>query len=183
MAGTGLSIAGRKRNTPTDLYQTPPHATEALLDVERFAGEVWEPASGRGAISQVLTRHGLSVTSSDIMDDGYGQGGVDFLSATSWRPVHNIVTNPPYKDALAFIETALTCVEHKAAFLLKLTFLESRRRRKFFETSPPSRVWVFSDRLTMWPDGDDKPKNGGTIAYAWFVWDMQSTDTGKLGWI
>ena len=182
-SGTGMSIAGRKRNTPTDLYQTPTHATEALLRVEQFEGEVWEPASGRGAISKVLEAHGLTVTSSDIMHDGYGRGGVDFLAPETWRRVDNIVTNPPYRDALAFIETSLTCVERKAAFLLKLTFLESRRRRAFFENSPPSRVWVFSDRLTMWPEGDDKPMNGGTIAYAWFVWDRDSDDAGQLGWM
>lgn len=181
--GTGRSIAGRKRNTPTDLYQTPPHATEALLRVEQFKGEVWEPASGRGAIAKVLEGHELRVTSSDIMLDGYGHGGVDFLDPGSFRRVDNIVTNPPYRDALQFVEKALTCVDRKAAFLLKLTFLESRRRKSFFECSPPSRVWVFSDRLTMWPDGDEKPSNGGTIAYAWFVWDKQSQDVGRLGWL
>lgn len=178
----GASIAGRKRNTPTDLYQTPPRATEALLRTETFTGTVWEPCAGYGAMSRVLEAHGLHVLSSDIMDDAYGQGGLDFLTATC--SVDNVVTNPPYRDAQQIIEHALGLVRGKAAFLLKLTFLESRKRRPFFEEHPPARVWVFSDRITMWPHGDPEPVNGGTIAYGWFVWEAEApTEPPALGWI
>lgn len=179
--GHGRSIAARKRQTPTDLYQTPEWATRALLSVEDFDGEVWEPCSGLGAMSRVLEQAGLDVTSSDILPEGYGQGGVDFLHEQ--RRMSHIVTNPPYRDALPIIRHALTLAEHKAAFLLKLTFLESQKRKAFFKEKPPARVWVFSNRVTMWPHGEDEPKNGGTIAYAWFVWDHQSDQRGQLGWL
>lgn len=181
--GVGQSIAGRKKNTPTDLYQTPPHATEALLSAETFEGEIWEPCSGYGAISKVLEGRGYEVYSSDILDDAYGDGGIDFLSTENCRHVPNIVTNPPYRDALPFLKQALRYSDHKVAFLLKLTFLESRKRKSFFEASPPSRVWVFSERITMWPFGEEEPKNGGTIAYAWFVWDKLSEEEARLGWL
>jgi len=37
-----------------EFYPTPPEATRALLSVESFEGDIWEPACGDGAISKVL---------------------------------------------------------------------------------------------------------------------------------
>jgi len=37
-----------------EFYPTPPEATRALLSVECFEGDIWEPACGDGAISKVL---------------------------------------------------------------------------------------------------------------------------------
>lgn len=178
--GRGLSIAGRKKFSATDLYETPEEATLKLLTVEDFKGLIWEPCCGMGKMSQVLEKE-YQVYSSDIMEESYGKSGVDMLTVAQ-RP-SNIVTNPPYKDAQEIIEHSLSIVKRKACFLLKLTFLEGQKRKSFFNTSPPSRVWVFSNRITMWPYGEEKPKNGGTIAYAWFVWDKTSSDVGKLGWL
>ena len=41
-----------------DLYETPAVAVEALLRVEKIPHRVWEPASGRGAIVNVLRARG-----------------------------------------------------------------------------------------------------------------------------
>lgn len=194
--GRGQSIAGRKVNTPTDFYETPSWATKALLDVESFKGGIWEPCSGHGAISKVLKQTYRPVVSSDIMPDAYGQGNVDFLQQ-SYMPlspgppttIRNIVTNPPYRHAQEFVEHAIkllpltTEYSGKAAFLLKLTFLESAKRKKFFEKYPPKKVWVFSNRVTMFPHGQPEPKNGGTIAYAWFIWEAGYNDSPRIGWI
>lgn len=177
----GRSIAGRKKQQPTDLYETPPEATQALLEVEPIEGMVWEPCAGYGRMAAVLEAHGLDVFSSDIIEDAYGIGGVDYFATD--EVVDNVITNPPYRDAQAIIEHALPRVRCKACFLLKLTFLESAKRKPFFEATPPSRVWVFSSRITMWPHGEDEPVNGGTIAYAWFVWDVTDEGPPTLGWL
>lgn len=192
----GQSIAGRKVNTPTDFYETPTWATEALLEAESFHGGIWEPCSGHGAISKVLEQQYSPVISSDIMvgTDIYGGQGKDFLKEQlmpkGWASrIQNIVTNPPYRHAQEFVEHAIkllpltTEYSGKAAFLLKLTFLESAKRKKFFETYPPKKVWVFSNRVTMYPHGQPEPKNGGTIAYAWFVWEKGYNDSPRIGWI
>lgn len=203
----GQSIAGRKVNTPTDFYETPAWATEALLAVESFHGGIWEPASGHGAMSKVLVQQYPATISSDIMLDGYGVGSTDFLKRQVMPKgkglagtVRNIVTNPPYRHAQAFVEHAIKLLPErkmlaagkghevytapgKAAFLLKLTFLESAKRKQFFEQYPPKKVWVFSNRVTMYPHGDPAPKNGGTIAYAWFVWEKGYTGQPEIGWI
>jgi tRNA G10 N-methylase Trm11 len=83
------------RREPFEFYPTPPEATRALLSVERFEGTIWEPACGDGAISKVLEAAGYYVISTDLIDRGYGTGGVDFLKTTEALG-RNIVTNPPY---------------------------------------------------------------------------------------
>lgn len=63
-----------------DFYPTPSWATKALIDHEDFEGSIWEPACGDGAISKTLEGYGgYDVTSTDLYDRGYGEGGVDFI--------------------------------------------------------------------------------------------------------
>lgn len=57
----------------------------------------------------------------------------------------------------------------------RLAFLEgANRARTIFKITPPSRVWVFSERITFYPSGIE-PKGSGTTAYAWYVWDKDAT--------
>jgi len=163
-----------------DFYPTPLTAVEGLMDVESFDGDVWEPACGNGAISEPFS-HYHNVISTDLNDYGYGQSGVDFMMESKLL-APNIVTNPPYKHAQKFIEKAISLKAVKHCWLLRLAFLEGRSRRvALFDTYKPARVWVFSQRLTIWR-GDEKPSGNGTTAYAWFVWNGDATET-KVGWI
>jgi hypothetical protein len=73
-----------------DFFQTPAWATYALIDNEKFSGEIWESACGDGALSRVLAKTGCSISSSDLHDRGYGDVGIDFLTAK--RQAENIVT-------------------------------------------------------------------------------------------
>lgn len=165
-----------------DFYPTPTWATEALLHYEKFEGEIWECACGDGAMSEVLEHHKLKVYSSDLFNRGYGVSGVDFLNEV--RSSDNIVTNPPYNLAGEFAVSGLQKANRKLALLLRLAFLEGAERcQKIFLQTPPSRVWVFSERITFYPKGA-QVKGSGTTAYAWFVWDKQSpTATSQIGWI
>ena len=132
-----------------DYYATDPKAVELLLQNETFTGPVWEPACGEGHISQVLKDHGLLVSSSDLIDRGYGAGGVDFLNHQGGGYCTNIITNPPYKYAKEFVEKALDVIApgYKVAMFLKLTFLEGQGRRDLFKNNPPQTVYVSSARL------------------------------------
>ena len=70
----------------------------------------------------------------------------------------------------------------KFALLLRLAFLEgANRTRTIFSKCPPSRVWVFSERITFYPTGA-KVKGTGTTAYAWFVWDKDAPGRNELKW-
>ena len=155
-----------------DFFPTPPWATFALIDNEKFSGEIWECACGDGSMSRVLKQTGQPVRSSDLYDRGYGEVGVDFLHAT--RTADNIVTNPPYNCAEGFVASGFRLANRKFALLLRLAFLEgANRANTIFFKMPPARVWVFSERITFYPSGVE-PKGSGTTAYAWFVWDKDA---------
>lgn len=66
-----------------DFYPTPRYVTEALLDNYRFCGKIWEPACGDGRMSEVLLERYSDVESSDLVDRGYGESGVDFLNSNA----------------------------------------------------------------------------------------------------
>lgn len=123
-----------------DYYATEPKALELLLQEENFSQNIWECACGEGHLSKVLKAHGHKVFSTDLIDRGYGSGGIDFLQ---WNSPYDgdIVTNPPYKFALEFVQKALEVITdgHKVAMFLKLQFLEGKARRAFFEKFPPER--------------------------------------------
>jgi predicted nucleic-acid-binding Zn-ribbon protein len=83
-----------------DYYPTPPEATRALLAAEQFDGSIWEPACGEGHLAKVLTDAGYDVTSTDLVDYGFGTPSQDFLAERKPLAKH-IVTNPPYGRGLA----------------------------------------------------------------------------------
>ena len=164
-----------------DFYPTPAWATEALLDMETFSGRILEPACGDGAISCILGKQ-YTVWSSDLWDHGYGLSGEDFLLRT--KKADNIVTNPPYHLAEAFVHQGLKLTRNKLCLLLRLAFLEGggRAKRIYKVGLAPSRVWVFSERITFYRKGAER-KGGGTNAYAWFVWDKAYKGPTLLKWI
>lgn len=163
-----------------DFYPTPAWATYALIDNERFDGDIWECACGNGAMSRVLEHASSRVDSTDLYDRGFGQSGIDFLYAN--RRATNIVTNPPYNSAEGFVKVGLDRTDKKFALLLRLAFLEGAKRQKtIFSEFPPSRVWVFSERITFYPLNAQR-KGSGTTAYAWFVWDKDAPNRTELCW-
>lgn len=172
-----------KRNADLDgpdFFPTPKWATYALIDKEKFEGDIWESACGDGAMSEVLKETGQTVDSSDLHDRGYGETGLDFLSAD--RQATNIVTNPPYNAAEGFVHKGVESSSRKFAMLLRLAFLEGgNRQRNIFSVCPPARVWVFSERITFYPANAER-KGSGTTAYAWFVWDKDASSQTELNW-
>lgn len=164
-----------------DFFPTPAWATQALIDNERFDGEIWECACGDGEMARVLLAAGHKVHATDLYDRGFGKSGVNFLTAT--RTTDNIVTNPPYNVAEAFVAQGLKHARKKFALLLRLAFLEGANRAEtIFLRHPPSRVWVFSERITFYMKGAAKA-GSGTTAYAWFVWDKDAKPGTELRWL
>jgi hypothetical protein len=163
-----------------DFYPTPAWATRALIDNERFRGDIWECACGDGAMSSVLADAGNRIESSDLFDRGYGEIGHDFLATR--RRHANIITNPPFHSAEGFVASGLKAAECKFALLLRLAFLEgANRANTIFHRHPPARVWVFSERITFYMKGAETA-GSGTTAYAWFVWDKDHAGPTELAW-
>jgi hypothetical protein len=157
-----------------DLYETPPQAVRALLQVERIPQIVWEPACGPGSIVTVLRNAGHTVFASDLVDYGCpdSQSRIDFLmERTAPAGVEAIVTNPPYRLAEQFVEHALKLCP-RVVMLLRLAFLESERRSPFLDRGQLARVCVFKNRLPMMHRaGWTGPRASSAIAFAWFCWD------------
>ena len=163
-----------------DFYPTPRWATFALIENERFQGDIWECACGDGAMSSVLRETSNKVESSDLYDRGYGEVGHDFLGTHRRRD--NIITNPPFNSAEGFVAVGLKQAKGKFALLLRLAFLEgANRANTIFRVHPPSRVWVFSERITFYPK-NAVVAGSGTTAYAWFVWDTNHAGATELAW-
>src|SRR6266481_9927141 len=111
-----------------EFFPTPRWATFALIENEKFNGEIWECACGDGTMSRVLEETGQPVRSTDLYDRGFGEAGVDFLMSQS--EADNIVTNPPYNCAEGFVASGVKLAKRKFALLLRLAFLEEQTAPK-----------------------------------------------------
>lgn len=122
-----------------DFYATDPGAVVALLSLEKFSPRIWECACGQGHLSKEIELAGYETKSSDLIDRGYGQSGINFLSDTITHWDGDIITNPPYKYAKEFIIKALSIIPDgkKVAMFLKVQFLEGKGRRDLFKAYPP----------------------------------------------
>ena len=189
-AGAKVSSLGYERR-PDDFYPTPPWVTHALLNSVKLRGDVWEPACGDGAISEVLLAHGYLVVSSDIAARGYGMAGRDFLAEDlihplGWRRVPlTIFTNPPYGElAKAFIEHALNLmrpVGGQVVMLLNHGFDCSAGVAPLFQDCA-----AFDAKLTLrgrirWIEGT---KGSPAHHHAWYIWDWgRRPGSPRLGWL
>lgn len=183
MGATNHSTTDRENN---DYYATDPIAIELLLEKEQFSNKVWECACGEGHLSRALEEHGYDVVSTDLVDRGYGTGGVDFL-ASDVKYDGDIITNPPYKYAREFVEHAIESITdgHRVAMFLKLQFLEGQARRKLFDKYPPKYVYVSSGRINCCKNGDFSKKqrdNNSALAYAWFIWEKPFNGETVVRW-
>lgn len=167
-----------------NFYPTPPEGTRALLEVEKFYGPIWEPACGAGDMSRELIAAGYDVISTDLVDRGYGENRVDSLMEFRSR-APNIVTNPPFTMAHKFAAHALALAERKVCMLARIQFLEGRRRKDWWKSTPLKTVWVFSWRLPI-AKSEVRPeaeRKGSVATYAWYVWDKSYTGRPEVNWI
>lgn len=182
-----------------DYFPTPPWATRALCEwiadrVGRFHMRenltAWEPACGEGHMARPLSEYFRKVWASDIHD--YGHGDVqDFLKLRPWYPAFReeadwIITNPPFRLAEKFVETALNRLHHRpsgVAVLVRTAFLESvGRYESLFKPHPPAAVLQFSERVPM-HKGKLTATGSTATAYCWVVWRPQSQSQTEFHWI
>lgn len=169
-----------------DAYFSPPEAVWSLIAIEagRLPRHIWEPAAGDGAIVTPLAEAGHTVTATDLVDYGLAgcRAGVDYLEAAAPAGIGGIVTNPPYRLAMAFAEKALGEVPY-LALLLRTNFLESTARLPFFRRHPPTRVWISSRRLPMMHrHGWQGPRAPSNTCFAWFVWERGVEGRPVVDW-
>lgn len=187
LAANNHSDAIRETN---DYYATDPHCLEIFLEALKRDGlklhsHIWECACGQGHLSKILESKGYHVINSDLIDRGYGLGGVDFLKCMYKEPHVDILTNPPYKYAKEFVEHAME-ISSQGDFVvmfLKIQFLEGKARREMFEKYPPKYVYVNSERQICAINGDFENIKSSATCYCWFIWEKGFKGEPIIRWI
>jgi hypothetical protein len=164
-----------------DFYKEPAWVVHGIVDVEPLPGVNLDPACGTGNIPRVLRYRGLRCDGSEMLHRGFGAQGQNFFD---YMPrVDNIVSNPPYGVIERFIDHALTCARQKVVVLARLALLEGQERQPFLRATPLARVWVSSRRVSMPPGNSAVEAKGGTVAFAWFVWEHGHRGRATVDWL
>lgn len=176
----GASNHCKEEREENDYYATDPVAGEWLINLEDLHHNIWECACGEGHLSKVFLNHGFNVKSTDLIDRGFGDGGIDFLKCNE-KFDGDIITNPPYKYAEKFIQHALSLIDdgNKVCMFLKVQFLEGKSRKKMFAIYPPRVVYISSSRIPCGKNGVFKPS---MVAYGWYVWEKGYKGDTILKW-
>lgn len=168
-----------------DYYATDPKAIDELLRFEDFKENILEPCVGGGHLAFRLEDYGFKVKGSDIVDRFYPNTIIENALDIKENSF-DIITNPPYKNAVEIIEHLIKVSDKgvKIACFLKLTFLESLKRYKFFKKYPPKKIYVFSYRINCARNGDfNTYKTDKAVAYAWYIWEVGNYDKTYIDWI
>lgn len=168
-----------------DFYSTDPNALRLFLDKFKLHTKVWEPACGMGHLSDVLEEYGYIVRSSDLIDRGYGNTGINFLEIKERDLNMDILTNPPYKYAYEFVDKAMDIIAngYYVVMFLKIQFLEGQKRLELFKKYPPKYIYVNSKRQICYINGDMSKKMSSATCYCWFVWEKGFTDDPIIKWL
>lgn len=193
LAGGKLAGGNPERGrVDNDFYATDPKSTKALLDEVKFEGDLFlEPCCGQGHIAEVIKEYypNAKITAIDLVDRGYGTGGIDFLTYNPTVKFDNIITNPPFVLAQEFIKHSLDIIKDdgKIAMFLKVQFLEGTKRKKFFDEVPLRYVYVFRARQAPWMNGNPLNENGkkwsSTMCFAWFIFEKGYNGEPIIRWL
>lgn len=162
-----------------DFYPTPAALVRPMLAMEKFDGGVWECACGDGAISRWFPRS--QIYSTDLVDRGCGDSGIDFLQQTKLI-APNIVTNPPFKLWRAFAEHAHALGARKTVLFSRLLTLEGKANSAMMQTTGLTRVLISAGRVNILPPGAIDKGHNGTTAYAWYVWERGHKGPPQIKW-
>lgn len=172
-----LGDSGYERIT-ADHYCTPQENVDCLLQHVSIHPNVWEPAAGKGDISDRLTEFGHTVWSSDILDYGFEDRFSlnNFLQCDTLPDpsIKAIVTNPPYIDDMPeqFIKHALKLmqpVKGQVAMFLRNEYDSSKGRMPLFGLPPFHKKIVVTKRPRWVAESTGSPRHN----YSWFVWDWR----------
>lgn len=168
--GQGFVGSNPEKTKPKfESYQTPRPVTKAFVLAEQTAmlahgDAIHEPASGQGAMVDVLQRAGFSVIATDLQQDCFGTGGIDFLTTTEKRaPL--LITNPPFTLTGGFLRHAIALGYTYVALLGKAQFWHAQNRDALWDLWRPARIYA----LTWRPDFS--LQGGAMMDCAWTVWD------------
>ena len=197
MSLSGNKLAGGNpaaQRVENDFYATNPKAVNMILNKYNFyAQNILEPCVGQGHIAHVIDEfynHSKNITAIDIVDRGYPNTIVtDFLNYQTEKRYDGIITNPPYSLAKEFVEKGMELLTDNGQMLmfLKIQFLEGAKRKDFFKKYPPKYIYVFTNRMATWNNGEPLDPKGKrwatTMCHAWFIWEKNSMTEPIIRWL
>lgn len=178
-----------------DYFPTPPWATRAfcthvlpLFEVidpvtGLFGVDAIDPACGEGHMAAVLREYMPAVTASDIFPYGFG-GVADFMHPDEiYAPRGWVITNPPFKLAVDFVQRALSIAKRGVAMLVRTAFLEGEERQELlFGPNPPALIAQYVERVPM-HKGRWSVNGTSATAYCWLVWLAGGAREPRFTWI
>lgn len=168
-----------------DYYATDPRAMELLLRYEVFDENIWECSCGEGNLSKVLKEWGYNVYSTDLIDRGYQDEQLDFLTSNI-KFNGDIITNPPFKYTTEFVKKALGSIPmgNKVAMFLKINYLSGKKRyQEIYSKFPPYRVYVFTGKISCSKNNTPDGFKGGAMDYVWMIWEKGKLGPTELRWL
>jgi hypothetical protein len=187
---------------PEDWYVEQEWVSARLFEQEHFAGDVVDPACGMGRIAWAAAQAGLNTVGADLVDrspSAYARPvglcptfHVDDFLSENWGSPHwwarptNIVSNPPFKHAEAFVTKALQVASGKVAMLLPSKWMHGDKRSRWLEQTPLLKVLHITPRPSMPPgpviEAGVAP-GGGKEDFAWFIWLQGYDGNARAGWL
>lgn len=182
---TGGQLAGGNSTTQkaeNDYYATDPKTVRAFLDTSfnifKEVKTILEPCCGEGHLSGVLEEYfECEINNIDLVDRGFGYGGIDYLNTDFKGKSDLIMTNPPFSLVNDFIVKGIEDTNRFLVLLCKIQLLETVKRKEIFDNTPLKYVYVHSKRQATWKNGEPLDPKGNkwatTMCLAWFVWDKK----------
>ena len=178
-----------------DFYATHPDAVKDFLKgLEDYndgltCNKILEPCAGNGHISEVFKEKGYEVLSWDLVQREYPLDRVgDFLTYDGPQVDADVVTNPPFKLALEFVNKSLDVVTdgRRVCMFLKVQFLEGGKRwERLFSKKCMKYVYVNVRRQNTARQGKFELYGEGskTQCYCWFVFEKGFEGEPTVRWI
>lgn len=118
------------------------------------------------AIRDVI--HTENIFTIDIREDSRAMVKGDYLLTQINSKPDIIISNPPFSLAEEFITKALQDIKEGGyvIMLLRLNFLESSKRKQFFENNMPQRIYVYHKRMSFTDNGKTD-----SVAYMHAIWN------------
>ena len=179
----------RRKN---DFYTTPLSFAKAALDhlpKDFHPNNIIDPGAGSGIWGQAAhekwthgSLHGYEIRDIEAPDHYHFWWKKDFLerNVPGWGDKFELVMgNPPYSHAEEIIRYAMYYLREGGylVFMLRLAFLESKKRLKLWEDCPLKKVVVCANRPSFTGNG----KTNAT-AFAFFYWKKGYQGSTDLSW-
>ena len=199
--GASNHSAGERQKE--DYYATDPRFINHLLEKESWLKnpnlKILEPSAGEGVLvdrfyeltGNKMDAYDLITRRNDIIEQ-------DYFTADFSNKYDVILTNPPYLKDTTKTTTGLADYILKALkevkvggtviMFLKTLHLESKvRYEKIFKNNPPSKLYIYADRISCYKNNDTTLPQGA-ISYTIFMWTNKKEDGSfdkdtKIDWI